>query len=202
MQGNRFSKVIFTILSMLCLFSFSANIFIVSAEDGVPSDTPSNYAFVEFTVDAPSYFTEALAIDLVEQKTGYEYTYYVFSENKYLSNVAIEKGSYSVSISLMDNAQIDIEDFVLTYPDTLDVVDSATAIPFEIVVQNKDSVDIGESVSHDEVTSVQDEQPPSDSEKDTGKSSLLQSTIFFFGLFVLLCIVFGVYKYRFNNSKE
>ena len=34
------------------------------------------------------------------------------------------------------------------------------------------------------------------------KTSFLKSTLFFFGLFVLLCIVYGVYKFRFNNMNK
>lgn len=137
-------------------------------------------------------------VDVTVENDDAEYTLSFSEENAYKCSVKVLPGIYKVSGVEVYN---DLDgDYLFKNSLRLTVSNKDVVAVWQLLDGDNSS---GDSESVAKTDADGNEIPePSDSSSDDDKSSFIKSTIFFFGLFVLLCIVYGVYKYRFNNLNK
>lgn len=162
--------------------------------------------FVEYETDEVADFYEIIEIVLTNQKTGKQYTHYLYKENEYISNEKVSFGTYDVTAKVISENQDDLSMYVVECLKDEILVDNeqlATVIPLRLVTfMNVEASasdygnlnnTISDTVDSNNITSIKVE----DNNKTGTGNSLLVSTLVFGGIVLVMTVVYFCYIKRF-----
>lgn len=197
-------RILLVVLSVLLLLSsFSAAVF---AEE---------MGFVEYQTEASINFNEVIIITLVEKETGYFYEHELHRINNYTGNMSIPFGTYTMNARVVSTTGEDVSQYFVSFPSEELVIQNETvAVPIVLKVENLTGIDTSPNDYANATDKADTTKPssstvpvPSDSSskaddlidenqehKETKAFSFWISTLFYFGLMIIVLVVWYLVK--------